>query len=87
MIEVEAELKKWKIKDFEVVSAIYIKEKDKRTIVSLGCGNRCLNMKEVTKENCDLVIHDSHAEVMARRGFLQYARLILVGFFARLSSA
>lgn len=42
---------------------------EKGSVVSFGTGNRCITGEHLSQDG--LVVNDSHAEVVARRGFLR----------------
>ncbi|XP_064602744.1 double-stranded RNA-specific adenosine deaminase-like isoform X2 [Liolophura sinensis] len=56
----------------KVLATIILKRGRKHpgTVVSLGTGNRCILGKHLTSDGKK--VHHSHAEVIARRGFLRY---------------
>lgn len=57
-------------KEWTVLSAFVKLESDKLYVVSMGTGTKCLAGNESDFKGRRL--HDSHAEIMARRGFLRY---------------
>ena len=63
-------IKKEKINEFEALAAFYIVNNGVHDIVSISTGNKCLNKSQINDENRDLLLHDSHAEVLAKRGFI-----------------
>ena len=60
-------------KEWTVYSAIVaVKQQQPQTkvfVVSSGTGSKCLGYDQVSK-SCDCLLRDSHAEVLARRGFV-----------------
>lgn len=60
-------------KEWTVLSSIskYNHSKDQLEVVSIGTGTKCLG-KDYSLSGSGEIINDSHAEVMARRGFLRY---------------
>ncbi|KAL4222413.1 hypothetical protein ACF0H5_018452 [Mactra antiquata] len=61
----------------KVVAAIvmYDQNQDMYRVVSVGSGNRCIKGSNITDDGT--VIHDSHAEVLARRGFKRFIYWLL----------
>lgn len=61
------------LKEWTVLSSIlkYNYQNDVLEVVSIGTGTKCLG-KEYILSCSGEIINDSHAEVMARRGFLRY---------------
>lgn len=60
-------------KEWTVLSSIlkYNHQNDELDVVALGTGTKCLG-KNYSLSGSGDIINDSHAEVMARRGFLRY---------------
>lgn len=60
-------------KEWTVLSSIlkYNHQNDELEVVSIGTGTKCLG-KDYILSGSGEIINDSHAEVMARRGFLRY---------------
>ncbi|KAI8336164.1 adenosine deaminase/editase [Chlamydoabsidia padenii] len=54
------------------ILAVHCKSEDDYNIqvISMGTGQKCLPFSQLTKDG--QLIHDSHAEVLARRGFIKY---------------
>lgn len=56
--------------EWTVLSAIVIENDSKLEVVSLGTGSKCIGKLSLSKYGD--ILNDSHAEVIARRGFLRY---------------
>jgi tRNA-specific adenosine deaminase 1 len=64
-----------------VVASIHQEESDPINIVlSLATGTKCIGNEFDNK--CGFVIHDSHAEVLARRGFVHFLLLCVLAFYS-----
>ncbi|KAM7359041.1 adenosine deaminase, tRNA-specific 1 [Cochliomyia hominivorax] len=59
-------------KEWTILAGIvlYNKQTEKAEVVSLGCGTKCIGRSKLCPHG--LILNDSHAEVMARRGLLRY---------------
>ncbi|KAH3720309.1 hypothetical protein DPMN_063206 [Dreissena polymorpha] len=62
----------------KVVAAIVMTDNNNNLsrVVSLGTGNRCVHGNKITEDGT--VLHDSHAEILAKRGFKRYLYALLV---------
>jgi len=57
--------------EWTVLSGVVKSNKDEDLeVISLGTGSKCLSMTQMSPEGN--VLNDSHAEVLARRGFIRY---------------
>uniref|UniRef100_T1J5P4 Double-stranded RNA-specific adenosine deaminase n=1 Tax=Strigamia maritima TaxID=126957 RepID=T1J5P4_STRMM len=55
----------------KVLAAMVMKQGDEAgTVISMGTGNRCISGERLSQEG--LVVNDSHAEIVTRRGFLRF---------------
>lgn len=73
----------WKLSSsHKIIAAIILKmrEEDEGQVVSLGTGNRCITGDNLVMDGTR--INDSHAEIIARRGFLRYLYHQLQIFYA-----
>ncbi|KAH9850063.1 adenosine deaminase/editase, partial [Lenzites betulinus] len=55
---------------FTILAGFVLRTSEKTQVVSLGTGSKCLPAARLPKEGDAL--HDSHAEVLARRGFIRW---------------
>ena len=66
----------------KVVACMIMKTsaQDSGRVVSLGCGNRCVTGQRLSMEG--VVVNDSHAEIIARRGLVRYFYQQLERFYS-----
>ncbi len=61
-----------KNKEWTIIAAIVVHDlvTDSLRLVSMGTGSKCIGQGKMSATGD--VLHDSHAEIMARRGFVRY---------------
>lgn len=56
-----------------VIAAIFIRLNETTVhLISIGIGTKCLNDSELNDLNSSFLVHDCHAEVLARRSFIRW---------------
>jgi tRNA-specific adenosine deaminase 1 len=69
----QAEIAKIRVpKDGVLAAIVLITDENNHVVLSIGTGTRCLPAQQLLEHYDDLV-HDSHAEVLARRAFIRFA--------------
>ncbi|CAH1799538.1 unnamed protein product [Owenia fusiformis] len=57
-------------KEWTLLAAVVMEINNDYTVVAMGTGSKCIGESKLRKDGG--VLHDSHAEIMARRAFLRY---------------